>query len=63
MTRPTILTPRRAAPAVALALLAALGACSAPGEYPMSGDDCGPGDPVLEMPIADCAPPASGGGM
>ena len=35
-----------------LVTLALLG-CSAPGHYPMSGDTCGPQDPVLKMQDCD----------
>ena len=34
----------------ALALvLASLAACTPPGRYPISGQTCGPDDPVLDM--------------
>ena len=36
----------------------ALTACVAPDKYPVSGEECGPEDPVKEIDasMADCAP-------
>ncbi|UWQ23353.1 hypothetical protein K3553_10060 [Leisingera aquaemixtae] len=31
-----------------------LAACTEPGAYPVSGEECGPDDPVLELDAADC---------
>ncbi|MFY0690559.1 MAG: hypothetical protein JXR14_01400 [Paracoccaceae bacterium] len=31
-----------------------LAACSSEGRYPVSGDECGPTDPVKEMSVPDC---------
>ena len=50
-----------------LALLATFGlsACVAPEAetYPLSGEECGPEDPVLDLDAADCvAPGATGAG-
>lgn len=28
--------------------------CAEPGHYPVSGEECGPNDPVLEMSVPDC---------
>lgn len=35
----------------------ALTACTQPETYPVSGDTCGPEDPVLELDAADCRMP------
>lgn len=42
-----------------LALLALIfvQACEQPKQYPVSGEACGPSDPVQELTIDDCAPP------
>jgi hypothetical protein len=37
-------------------LLAATG-CTQPGQYPVSGQECGPGDPVQDLDINDCTVP------
>ncbi len=36
----------------------ALSACTEPETYPISGEECGPEDPVLDVDasMADCAP-------
>lgn len=31
-----------------------LAACTEPGTYPISGEECGPDDPVLELDASDC---------
>lgn len=31
-----------------------LAACTEPGTYPVSGEECGPEDPVLELDASDC---------
>jgi hypothetical protein len=36
--------------------LAVLG-CAKPGHYPISGEDCGPNDPVQTLDAADCTAP------
>jgi len=28
--------------------------CAEPGHYPVSGEECGPKDSVLEMSVPDC---------
>lgn len=28
--------------------------CAEPGHYPVSGEECGPKDPVLDMSVPDC---------
>lgn len=33
-----------------------LAACSPEGRYPVSGEECGPTDPVKEMSVPDCPP-------
>lgn len=44
----------------ALCAAAFLSGCEGPDKYPISGEDCGPDDPVKELDasIADCAPAA-----
>lgn len=42
--------------AICLALLAA-GGCTDPDHYPVSGQECSPQDPVLELDANDCTPP------
>lgn len=44
--------------AVALAALILMQACEDPDRYPVSEQDCGPNDPVLDLTVPDCAPPA-----
>ena len=43
---------------MAIAASLALTACAAPDHYPVSGEECGPEDPVKEIDasMADCAP-------
>lgn len=38
-------------PLLALILVAS---CAAEGRYPLSGEECGPNDPVLDLDAADC---------
>jgi hypothetical protein len=40
---------------VTLALV--LAGCTEPGHYPVSGEECGPNDPVLELDANDCGVP------
>jgi hypothetical protein len=40
-----------------LALTLALFGCAEPGHYPLSGEDCGPNDPVRTLDAADCTAP------
>ncbi|AUJ63915.1 hypothetical protein B9057_14630 (plasmid) [Aestuarium zhoushanense] len=40
---------------VALAL--AVAGCTEPGHYSVSGEECGPNDPVLELDANDCGVP------
>jgi hypothetical protein len=35
-----------------------LTACTQTDTYPVSGDECGPNDPVRGMEAQDCMPPA-----
>lgn len=42
-------------------LAAALLACSAPGTYPISGEECDPDDPVQGLDASDCIPPVGSG--
>jgi hypothetical protein len=46
-----------------LALFTTLGlaACTEPGAYPLSGEACGPADPVREMTGDDCVSPTGTG--
>jgi len=44
-------------PLFALLLVAS---CADEGRYPVSGDECGPNDPVLTLDAADCTVPAIG---
>ncbi|MBM9593102.1 hypothetical protein [Roseitranquillus sediminis] len=41
--------PKQAYLILALALALTLAACAAPNRYPVSGEECGPNDPVGEM--------------
>ena len=34
--------------------------CAEEGRYPVSGEECGPDDPVLTLDAADCAIPSVG---
>ena len=44
--------------ALFLASMVVLSACTDPKQYPVSGQECGPEDPVLDLDasIADCTP-------
>jgi len=44
---------------VTLAFLALIfvQACEKPEQYPVSGEACGPVDPVQDLTVDDCAPP------
>ncbi len=44
-------------PLIALIFLAS---CAAQDRYPVSGEECEPGDPVLTLDAADCAVPTLG---
>ncbi len=39
------------------AALALLGACATADTYPLSGEQCGPTDPVKNLDANDCMPP------
>ncbi|MFL4470993.1 hypothetical protein ACERZ8_14295 [Tateyamaria armeniaca] len=43
--------------AVAVIALVFLQACENPETYPVSGEDCGPNDPVLDLNAEDCTVP------
>ena len=43
--------------ALALIALVFLQACENPQTYPISGEECGPNDPVLDLDARDCLPP------
>lgn len=40
-----------------------LSACETPDRYPISGEPCGPEDPVQGMTPPDCTPETLGAGM
>lgn len=40
----------------AFALLLGLAACAEEGRYPLTGEECGPEDPVTGMTAPDCPP-------
>lgn len=43
--------------ALCLMLFFGLLGCTQPGTYPVTGQECAPGDPVQELDAADCAVP------
>jgi hypothetical protein len=43
---------------LSLIALFVLASCAEDGLYPISGDECGPNDPVLTLDAADCMVPA-----
>ncbi|MFA3915361.1 hypothetical protein [Ruegeria hyattellae] len=44
----------------AVATLALLGACTKENTYPVTGEQCGPEDPVKTLDAADCYVPPAG---
>ena len=48
--------PLKLVAALAVALLIA--ACTDTGTYPVSGEECGPDDPVKSLDARDCLPPS-----
>ena len=50
----------RLTPFAALLLVLGLAACGEPEAYPVSGEECGPGDPVQSLEGIDCAPVVGG---
>ncbi len=36
-----------------------LAACTEPETYPVSGEECGPNDPVQSLDAKDCLPPVT----
>ncbi|PRY81513.1 hypothetical protein [Marivita geojedonensis] len=38
-----------------LALIFAITGCTETGTYPVSEEECGPNDPVLDMDASDCS--------
>ncbi|MEX0350040.1 MAG: hypothetical protein AB3N15_11505 [Paracoccaceae bacterium] len=54
------MTPLAKSLLAAVAALALLGACTKEGTYPVSGDQCGPEDPVQTLDAADCYIPPAG---
>lgn len=45
----------------AAAVFAMLSACTDADRYPVSGEECAPGDPVQEVDATYCAPASTGG--
>ncbi|SPH25144.1 hypothetical protein DEA8626_04180 [Defluviimonas aquaemixtae] len=43
-------------PLIALSLSLLLFGCAEPGRYPISGEECAPTDPVMDLDAADCMP-------
>jgi hypothetical protein len=43
-----------------LLMILFLASCAREGTYPLSGEECGPDDPVLTLDAADCMAPISG---
>jgi hypothetical protein len=41
---------------VPLLVLLFIAGCAQEGYYPISGEECGPNDPVLTLDAADCLP-------
>ena len=39
-----------------MSLLLFLPGCEEEGKYPISGEDCGPNDPVKTLDASDCVP-------
>ncbi|MDP5216060.1 hypothetical protein Q5Y75_02405 [Ruegeria sp. 2205SS24-7] len=54
------MTPFTKALLAAVATLALLGACVKEDTYPVTGEQCGPEDPVKELDAADCYVPPAG---
>ena len=42
---------------VFLGVFAVLAGCTEPDHYPISGQECGPDDPVLDLDANDCVLP------
>ena len=42
-----------------IAVALGISGCAEPGRYPVSGEECGPQDPVLDLDAADCQVPNS----
>lgn len=49
--------PRRTGLALVLSCLLLIPACTDPETYPVSGEKCGPDDPVRTLDARDCVPP------
>ncbi len=45
---------------ISLFAMLLLASCAAEGRYPVSGEECAPGDPVLDLDAADCTVPTLG---
>jgi hypothetical protein len=43
-----------------LCALLVMGACENEGKYPITGEDCGPEDPVQSLDAADCVATPTG---
>ena len=48
--------PEKALIAGVFLLFVTLGACANTDTYPISGQECGPDDPVKDLQAADCMP-------
>lgn len=45
---------------IPLLAILVLANCAPEGRYPLSGEECGPNDPVLSLDAADCTVPTIG---
>ena len=45
-------------PMFALLATAFVIGCEQKGQYPISGEECAPGDPVKSLDVSDCVTPA-----
>ncbi|WP_169730805.1 MULTISPECIES: hypothetical protein [Leisingera] len=51
------MTPARFIVLSLVSLQLLLAACTAPDTYPISGEECGPSDPVQDLDASDCLTP------
>ncbi len=42
---------------ISLLVLVLVTSCAEEGQYPVSGEECSPDDPVLNLDAPDCLPP------
>lgn len=47
----------KAIPILIFTAFAALAGCTDPEQYPISGQECSPDDPVHDLSASDCIPP------